>query len=141
MLLERKLCQHDVEYTLKLATSKLEELENINDKTQSNLTFQFKKHSKELTPNPLRKDGAKLDHAILNSKLHKNLATIGRVEVSERKDTTQDAMSNNAHRQESRKSDQDSEEEFNENEIPATHQLSQLQWDGQRATLRLYIQN
>ena len=98
---------------MKLATSKLEELENVDEKTLTNLTFQFKKHSKELTPNPRGEDGAKLDHTILNSKPHKNLATIGHVEVSERKDTTQDAMSNNAHRQESGKSDQDSEEEFN----------------------------
>ena len=79
----------------------------MDDKTQSNLTFQFKKHFKEQTPNPRGEDGTKLDHTMLNSKSHKNLATIGRVEVSERKDTTQDAMSNNAHRLESGESDQD----------------------------------
>ena len=84
-----------LEYTLKIATSKLEELEKVDDKTQPNLTFQFKKHSKELTPIPREEDGAKLDHTILNSKSHSNLATIGRIKVSKRRDTTKDAMSNN----------------------------------------------
>ena len=119
-------------YTLKIATRKLEELENVDDQTQSNPTFQ--KHSKELTPNPREEDGAYLDHTGLNSESHKNLATIGRVKVSERKNTTKDAMSNNAHKQESGESDQDSEEEVNEKEISATHQLSPFQWDGQKAT-------
>ena len=126
-----------LEYTLKIATNKLEELENVNDKTQPNLTFQFKKHSKELTPNPREEDGAYLDHTGLNSESHKNLATTGRIEVSERKNATKDAIRNDAHKQESGESDQ---EEVNEKEILATHQLSQFQWDGQRATLRFYIQ-
>ena len=41
-----------LEYTLKIATSKLEELENLDDKIQSNLTSLFKQNFKELTPNP-----------------------------------------------------------------------------------------
>ena len=129
-----------LEYTLKLATSKLEEMENVDDKTQSNLTFQFKKHSRELTPNPRGEDGANLNHTILNPKSHKNLATIGRVKASERTNTNKDAIGNNAHKQEIYKSNQDSDEESNENKRPTTHQLSSFQWDGQRATLKSYIQ-
>ena len=93
-----------LEYTLKLATSKFEELENVDDNTQSNLTFQFKKHSKELTPNPRGEDAAKLNHTILNPKSHKTLATIGRIKASERTDTNKDAIGSNAHKQESDKS-------------------------------------
>ena len=91
------------------------------------MTFQFKKHSRELTPNPRGEDGAKSNHTILNPKSHKNLATIGRIEVSEREDTNNDAMGNNAHKQESDKSNQDSEEESNENKRPTTHKLSNFQ--------------
>ena len=64
-------------------------MKKVDDQTQSNPTFQM--HSKELTPNPRKEDGKYLDHTGLNSETHKNLATIGYVKVSERKDTTQDA--------------------------------------------------
>ena len=107
-------------YTLKVAARKLEELENVDDQTQSNPTFQ--KHSKELTPNPIEEDGAYSDHTGLNSETHKNLATTEHIKVSERKNATKDAISNNA--QESDESNQDSEEEVNEKEILATHHLS-----------------
>ena len=64
---------------------------------------------------------------------------------------TETGNTNNSHRKNSRmqrqensnqnlKSDQDSEEEHDEKKISTTHQLSQFQWDGQRATLRFYIQ-
>ena len=41
-----------LEYTLKIASSKLEELEDLDDKIQSNLTSLFKQHFQELTPHP-----------------------------------------------------------------------------------------
>ena len=58
---------------------------------------------------------------------------------------------NNSHRQNNRMqrqedsnrnlpSDQNSEEERNDKKISTTHQLSQFQWDGERITLRFYIQ-
>ena len=98
--------------TLKLATSKLEELEIVDDKTQSNPTFQLKNY-KELTQDLMGENGQELDHTILNPKSHKNLATIGRMESSERASTNQDAIGTNAHKQESERSNHDSEEEIN----------------------------
>ena len=85
-----------LEYTLKIATSKLEELEDLDDKIQSNLTSLFKQHFKELTPNPKIVDDIESDHTMFKSKPYKNLASVGRVTVSEGKDTTQEknAMSN-----------------------------------------------
>ena len=37
-------------------------------------------------------------------------------------------------------SNQDSEKEHDEKKSSTTHKLSQFQWDGQRTTLRFYIQ-
>ena len=108
----------------------------MDDQTQSNPTFQM--HSKELTPNPREEDGAYSDHTGLNSETHKNLATTEHIKVSERKNATKDAISNNA--QESDESNQDSEEKVNEKELLATYHLSQFQWDVKKATLRFYIQ-
>ena len=76
-----------LEYTLKIATSKLEELEDLDDKIQSNLTSLFKQHFKELTPNPKIVDDTESDHTMLKSKLYKNFASVGRVTISERKHT------------------------------------------------------
>ena len=68
----------------------------MDDKIQSNLTSLFKQHFKELTPNPKIVDDTESDHTMLKSKTYKNLASVGRVAVSEGKDTTQEknAMSN-----------------------------------------------
>ena len=85
-----------LEYTLKIATSKLEELEDLDDKIQSNLMSLFKQHFKELTPNPKIVDDIESDHNIFKSKPYKNLASVGHVAAREGKDTTQEknAISN-----------------------------------------------
>ena len=85
-----------LEYTFKKATSKHEELEDLDDKIQSNLMSLFKQHFKELTPNAKIVDDIESDHTMFKSKPYKNLASVGRVTVSEGKDTTQEknAMSN-----------------------------------------------
>ena len=82
--------------TLKVATSKLEELEDLDDKIQSYLTSLFKLHFKELTPKPKIVDDIESDHTMFKLKPYKNIASVGRVAVSEGKDTTQEknAMSN-----------------------------------------------
>ena len=65
---------------------------------------------------------------------------------------TETGNTNNLHKKSSRMqrqednnqntpSDQDSEEKSNDKIISTTHQLSQFQWDGERITLRFYIQN
>ena len=68
-----------LEYPLKIATSKLEELENLDDKIQSNMVSLFKQHLKELCPNPRTVDDTKSDHTMPKSKLYKNLASVGHV--------------------------------------------------------------
>ena len=79
-----------LEYTLKIASSKLEELEDLDDKIQSNLTSLFKQHFKELTPNPKIVDDIESDHTIFNSKSYKYLISVGRVAANEENDTTQE---------------------------------------------------
>ena len=79
-----------LEYTLKIATSKLEELEDLDDKIQSNLMSLFKQHFKELTPNPKIVDDIESDHTIFNSKSYKYLISVGRVAANEENDTTQE---------------------------------------------------
>ena len=76
-----------IEYTLKIATSKYEELENLDDKFQSSLTPLFKQHFKELTPNPKIVDDIESDHTMFKWKPYKNLASVGCVTESEGKDT------------------------------------------------------
>ena len=58
-----------LEYTLKIATSKLEELENLDDKIQSNMTCLFKQHLKELTPSPKTVDDTDSDQTMAKPKL------------------------------------------------------------------------
>ena len=74
---------------MKIATSKLEDLEDLNDKIQSNLTSLFKQHFKELTPHPKIVDDTESDRTMFKSKPYKNLASVGRVTVSKGEDTTQ----------------------------------------------------
>ena len=78
-----------LEYTLKIASSKLEELEHLDDKIQSNLTSLFKQHFQELTPHPKTVENIELDHTKFNSETYKNLISVGCVTASEEKDTTQ----------------------------------------------------
>ena len=63
-----------LEYTLKIATSKLEELEDFDDKIQSNLMSLFKQHFKELTPHPKIVDDIESDHTIFKSKPYKDVS-------------------------------------------------------------------
>ena len=77
-----------LEYILKIASSKLEELEDLDDKIQSNLMSLFKQHFQELTPHPKIVDDKESDHTIFNSKSYKNLISIGHVTPNEEKDTT-----------------------------------------------------
>ena len=79
-----------LEYTLKIATSKLEELENLDDKIQSNMVSLFKQHFKELCLNPRTVDDTKSDHTMPKSKLYKNRASVGHVTISERKRAIQE---------------------------------------------------
>ena len=79
-----------LEYTLKIASSKLEELEDLDDKIQSNLTSLFKQHFQELTPHPKTMENIKPDHTKHNSEFYKNFISIGHVTASEEKDTTQE---------------------------------------------------
>ena len=78
-ILDTMLNKH--EYTLKIATSKLEELENLDDKIQSNMASMFKQHFKELTPDPEAEDDTDSTHTTP----YKNFASIGHVKISERK--------------------------------------------------------
>ena len=70
-----------LEYTLKIATSKLEVLENLDDKIQLNMASMFKQHFKELTPDPRAED----DTDSIHTTPYKNFASIGHVKISERK--------------------------------------------------------
>ena len=79
-----------LEYTLKIATNKLKELENLDDKIQSNLMSLFKQHFKELTPNPRTGDDTESDHTMPKPKLYKKFTSVGHVTISERKHTTQE---------------------------------------------------
>ena len=63
-----------LEYTLKIPTNKLEELEDFDDKIQSILTSLFKQHFKELTPNPKTVDDIESDQTMFKLKPYKNLA-------------------------------------------------------------------
>ena len=65
-----------LEYTLKTATSKLEELKDLDEKIQSNLMSLFKQHFQELTPHPKIVDDIESDHTIFNSKSYKNLISV-----------------------------------------------------------------
>ena len=72
-------------------------MEIVDDKTQSNPTFQLKNY-RELTQDLMGENGQELDHTILNPKLQKNLATIGHIKSSESVCTNQDAIGTNAHK-------------------------------------------
>ena len=78
-----------LEYTLKIANRKLEELEDMDDKIQSNLSYLFRQHFQELTPHPKTMENIEPDHTKFNSEPYKNLISVGRVTASEEKDTTQ----------------------------------------------------
>ena len=62
-----------LEYTLKVATSKLEELEDLDDKIQSNLMSLFKQYFQELTPHPKTMENLEPDHTKFNLETYKNL--------------------------------------------------------------------
>ena len=79
-----------LEYILKIATSKLEELETLDDKIQSNIASLYKQHFKELCPNPRTVDDTESDHTMPKSKLYKNRASVGHVTISERKQAIQE---------------------------------------------------
>ena len=101
---------HKLKDTVKLATSKLEELEVVDNKTHPNTTCQLKDY-RELTQDLLGENNQELNHTILNPKLHKNLATMGRIEASESENTNQDTIGDNAHKIERDRNNQDSEED------------------------------
>ena len=75
---------------MKIANSKLEELEDLDDKIQSNLTSLFKQHFQELTPHPKKMENIEPDHTKFNSETYKNLISVRHVAASEEKDTTQE---------------------------------------------------
>ena len=77
-----------LKYTFKIASSKLEELEDLDDEIQSNLISLFKQHFQELTPHPKTMENIEPDHTKFNSEPYKNLISVGRVTASEEKDTT-----------------------------------------------------
>ena len=74
---------------MKIANSKLEELEDLDDKIQSNLTYLFKQHFQELTPHPKTIENLGPDHTKFNSETY-NLISVGCVAANEEKDTTQE---------------------------------------------------
>ena len=45
-----------LEYTVKIATNKFHELQDLGDKIQTNMASMFKQHFKELTPDPEAED-------------------------------------------------------------------------------------
>ena len=74
-----------LKYTLKIATSKLEELENLDDKIQSNITSRFKQHFQKLTPDPGIGDDTESNQTTPKPKLYKNFASVGYIRISESK--------------------------------------------------------
>ena len=66
-----------LEYALKIANRKLEELEDMDDKIQSNLSYLFRQHFQELTPHPETIENNEPDHTKLNSEFYKNFVSIG----------------------------------------------------------------
>ena len=101
---------HKLKDTVKLATSKLEEYEVVDDKTHPNTTCQLKDY-RELTQDLLGENNQELNRTILNPKLHENLATMGCIEASESENTNQDTIGDNAHKQEGDRNNQDSEKD------------------------------
>ena len=79
-----------LEYTLKIATSKLEELENLDEKIQLNMASMFKQHFKELTLDPETGDDTESNYTMPKPKLYKNFASVGHVRISEMKHNTQE---------------------------------------------------
>ena len=45
-----------LEYTVKIATSEFQELQDLGDKIQTNMASMFKQHFKKLTPDPEAED-------------------------------------------------------------------------------------
>ena len=74
-----------LEYKSKIATNKLKELQNLDDKIQMNMVSMFKQHFKELTPDPEAEDDTESNHTTP----YKNFASIGHVRISERKHNIQ----------------------------------------------------
>ena len=70
-----------LEYTVKIATNKFHELQDLGDKIQTNMASMFKQHFKELTPDPEAED----DTDSIHTTPYKNFASIGHVRISERK--------------------------------------------------------
>ena len=70
-----------LEYTVKIATNKFHELQNLSDKIQTNMASMFKQHFKELTPDPEAED----DTDSIHITPYKNLASIGHVKISRNK--------------------------------------------------------
>ena len=62
-----------LKYALKIANRKLGELEELDDKIQSNLSYLFTQHFQELTPHPETMENIEPDHTKLNSEFYKNL--------------------------------------------------------------------
>ena len=74
-----------LEYTVKIATNKFHELQDLGDKIQTNMASMFKQHFKELTPDPEAED----DTDSIHITPYKNLASIGHVKISGRKQNIQ----------------------------------------------------
>ena len=74
-----------LEYTVNIATNKFHELQDLGDKIQTNMASMFKQHFKELTTNPEAED----DTDSIHTMPYKNFASIGHVEISERKENIQ----------------------------------------------------
>ena len=70
-----------LEYTVKIATNKFHELQDLGDKIQTNMASMFKQHFKELTPDPEAED----DTDSIYITPYENLASIGHVKISGKK--------------------------------------------------------
>ena len=53
-----------LEYTVKIATNKFHELQDLGDKIQTNMASMFKQHFKELTPDPEAEDDTDSIHTM-----------------------------------------------------------------------------
>ena len=79
-----------LEYTMKLANRKIEELEDMDDKIQTNLSDLFRKHFQEIIPQSRTMENIAPESINLNSKLHENKASVACTTASETKDTPQE---------------------------------------------------
>ena len=70
-----------LEYTVKIATNKFHELQDLGDKIQMNMASMFQQHFKELTPDP----EAENDTDSIHITPYKNLDSIGHVKISRSK--------------------------------------------------------